>query len=114
MGGGVDIAKTLRRSNIQESREGSQPLSVTQSHIKRTAATPNPSERLSPQSPTSSADAESTLDSDQTLFKKCFSPPLWSCHYRELRVQTCVSTCARRRVLAEEALLLPFFWSIPG
>lgn len=68
MVGGVDIAKTLRRSNIRESREGSQPLSVTQSHIKRTAATPNPRERLPPQSPTPSADARSTLDSDQTLF----------------------------------------------
>lgn len=42
-------AKTLGSSSTLESREGSQPLAVTQSHIQRTVPTPSPSKCLLPQ-----------------------------------------------------------------
>lgn len=83
------VAKTLSGSSTLESREGSQPLAVTQSHVQKTAPTPTPSKCLPPQPPPQSADPASALDRDQTLFKKCFYPP-WSRHYRELSVQTCI------------------------
>ena len=40
------VAKTLSSSSTLESREGSQPLAVTQSHIQRTVPTPSPSKCL--------------------------------------------------------------------
>lgn len=43
------VAKTLSGSSTLESREGSQPLAVTQSHIQRTVPTPSPSKFLLPQ-----------------------------------------------------------------
>lgn len=62
------VAKTLSGSSTPESREGSQPLAVTQSHIQRTVPTPSPSKCLPPQPPTQSAAPGSTLDSDQICF----------------------------------------------
>lgn len=115
------VAKTLSGSSTLESREGSQPLVVTQSHLQRTVPTPSPSKGPSPQPPTQSADPASTLDSDQNKKKKkfFFSPsegfyPQRSCHYRELSVQTCTPTGAQRHLLIGEALLLAYFHSIPG
>lgn len=64
------VAKTLSGSSTLESREGSQPLVVTQSHLQRTVPTPSPSKGPSPQPPTQSADPASTLDSDQNKKKK--------------------------------------------
>lgn len=99
----------LSGSSTLDSREESQALAtITQSHIRRTAPTPNPSKHLPSLPPTQSADPASTLDSDQTVFKECFYPR-WSCHSRELSVQTCISTCAPRHALVGGALFLSFF-----
>lgn len=50
------VAKTLSDSSTLESKEGSQPFAVPQSHAQRTAPTPNPSKCLSLQLPTQRAD----------------------------------------------------------
>ena len=104
------VAKTLSGSSTPESREGSQPLAVTQSHIQRTVPTPSPSKCLPPQPPTQSAAPGSTLDSDQVCFLlllKAFilsgAATTGSCLCRPA-----FPTCAHRHLLTEEALLLPF------
>ena len=100
------VAKTLSGSSTPESREGSQPLAVPQSHIQRTVPTPSPRKRLPPQPPTQSAAPASTLDSDQTHFFSFLSgaATIGSCLCR-----TAFPTCAQRHLLIEEALLLLFF-----
>ena len=113
------VAKTLSGSSTPESREGSQSLAVTQSHIQRTVPTPSPSKCLPPQRPphslppqplTQSAAPASTLDSGRYnfLFLKAFilsgAVTIGSCLCRPA-----FPTCAQRHLLIEEALLLPFF-----
>lgn len=107
------VAKTLSDSKTLESREGSQPLAVTQSHVQKTSPAPTPSKcLLPPQPPPQSADPGRALDSDQTLFKKCFCPP-WSCHYRELSVRTCIPPVSGDRHSQKKGLASPLFQALP-
>lgn len=112
------VAKTLSGSSTPESREGSQSLAVTQSHIQRTVPTPSPSKCLPPQPPTQpAAPASHTVCSPSKylgqrqihfLFLKAFilsgAATIGSCLCRPA-----FPTCAQRHLLIEEALLLPFF-----